>query len=166
MELKHFTRILFPILILTFVCSAFAQDDLRTKLQSNYDKVSRLSIRKDKVRLEKVIRTNAATNFEYIDAFKNSMDVGATVRQNTEQLERVATFNSNSNKIIGVKVNGHDIVCTVKTEYDIFLDSERTQRVKGVSISEDTWIKTLTGWKIKRSKVVKESAFQNGKPLP
>ena len=165
MDLTKFARLLIPVLTLTIASTTMAQADVRTQLQANYDKISRLSLKKDKVRLAKVIRTNAASNFEFIDALQNSLDLGATVRQNTEQLEKVSTFNSSSNKIVSVKIVGRDLVCTVKTDYDLFVDQKKTLRVKGSCVSEDTWIKTLKGWKIKRSKVVKETAFQNGKLL-
>ena len=158
-------RHLLPVLTLFAAASAFSQNDARSIIQLNYDKISRLSIKKDKVNLERVIRKNASSEFTYIDSMKNELDLSATVRQNTEQIERVHKFISDTNKIVGVKAKGYDLVCTIQTSYDVFLDAAGKDRIKGVSISQDTWTKTLTGWKIKRSVVMKESTTQNGKPV-
>ena len=165
MVLPKFARLLIPVLALTIVRTSMAQANVRTQIQANYDKISRLSMMKDMIQLAKVTRTNAASNFEYLDALQNSFDLDATVRQNAAQLERVSAFNFNSNTIIALKRLGRDLVCTLKTDYDLFLDPAKTRRVKGTCISEDTWIKTMKGWKIKRSKVVKETESQNGKIL-
>jgi hypothetical protein len=154
------------VIILTttlLVSAGYGQATVRATLQSNYDKISQLSAKKDKVALERLIRKNASSSFEFIDSMRNTLDISATVRQNTEQISKVRKFISNSNKIIGVKANGPDLICTVKTTYDILIGFDGKARVKGTSISQDTWTKTLKGWKIRRSKVIKESAYQNGK---
>ena len=159
-------RLLLPVLTLLPATNAFCQNsDPRSIIQSNYDKISRLSIKKDKLNLERLIRRNASSQFTYIDSMKNELDLSATVRQNTEQLSKVHKFMSDTNKIVGVKQNGHDLICTIKTSYDVFLDYKASNRVKGVSISQDTWTKTLTGWKIKRSVIILESTTQNEKPV-
>ena len=141
------------------------QADTRTILQTHYDKISRFSINKDSAHLATLIRKNASSTFEYIDSMRNSLDLGATVRQNTGQLSKIRKFNADSNKIIGVKAKGYDLILTVKTIYDVFLNYSAGSRITGSSISEDTWTKTMSGWKIKQSRIIKESAFQDGKPL-
>jgi hypothetical protein len=156
-------RILLQILSLTVSAAAFSQNDARSIIQSNYDKISHLSIKMDKVNLERTIRKNASSQFKYIDSMKNELDLSATVRQNSEQLSKVHKFISDSNKIVGVREKGSDLVCTVKTSYDVYLDAGGADRIKGVSFSEDTWTKTLTGWKIKKTVVINESTTHNGK---
>jgi hypothetical protein len=153
------------ILPLAFTCQSLAQKQPRDIIQANYDKISKLSMTREKVRLEKLTRKNASSCFVYIDSMRNSLDLGATIMQNNDQLSRVFKFNSNTNKIIGVKKVGPDLQLTVKTNYDVFLDESGTKRVTGTTISQDIWIKTLKGWKIRQSKIMKESSFQNGKPI-
>lgn len=153
-------------LVLFSVASlGFSQPDAQKTLQSQYDRISALSMKKDKVKLEKMIRKNASSEFEYIDSMKNSLDLAATVRQNTEQLNGVYKFNSNENKIIGMKKVGNSYVCTIRTTYDVFADSKKKNRVQGVSLSQDTWIKTIAGWKIRKSQILKATATNNGKPI-
>ena len=165
MELRNYARILLSALAATMVSSSFGKDDPITTLQAHYNKISQLSIKKDPIHLAALIRKNASSSFEFIDSMRNSLDLGATVRQNTEQLGKVRKFNADSNKIIGAKAKGYDMIVTVKSSYDILLKAGQESRVTGSSISEDTWTKTMSGWKIKRSRILKESAFQDGKPL-
>ncbi len=159
MDVSKTTRALIATITIATVSQSFAQVDARTAIQGNYDKVSRLSIKKDITRLEKTIRRNAASNFHTIDSMQNTLDLSATVRQNTDQLSKVAKFNSNTNKIVGIKAKGRDLVCTVQTNFDLIMSDKKKTRVTGNVVSEDTWIKTMKGWKIKQSKVVKESSL-------
>ena len=165
MHVSKTIRISTLLLTTTVVAASNGQINPRHLLQMNYDKISRLSMKRDKVNLERLIQRNAASNFEYIDEMKNSLDLAATVRQNTEQISRVTQFNSASNKIIGVKVQGQHFICTVKTTYDVFMDAEGKVRVTGTGVSKDTWVKTLKGWKIKQSESVNQSSYMNGKLL-
>ena len=161
MKFAHFSLI---VVSLSVSALGFGQS-ARVTLQGRYDEISKLSIRKNKAGLSKVIRRNATSNFEFIDGMKNSLDIGATVRQNTEQIAGVYKFVSDTNRIVKIRQVGDDLVCTVKTNYDAFLDRRLQSRIQGVSISEDTWTKTIVGWKIKKSVVVKESAMKNGQVL-
>ena len=165
MQVAKFTRILNMGSALCLAAAAFAQQDAKTIIQSNYDKVSALSVKRDKVNLAKLIRKNTSSQFEYIDMMRNSLDLPATVRQNTEQLSRIFKFNYNSNKIIDIRMKGNDLACKVKTEYDVLMYPDGKVRVTGMSVSEDIWTKTLMGWKIKRSMILKESTKMNGKPV-
>ena len=159
------SRSLCLIMPLALVSVSMGQTNVRELVQANYDKISRLSMNREKAQLEKFARKNSSSSFVYIDALRNSLDLAATIRQNNEQLSRIYKFNSNSNKIIGAKQVGPDIVFTVKTQYDVFLDSDMKNRIVGTTISRDTWMKSLKGWKIRKSMIVKESSTQNGVPL-
>ena len=165
MELRKSAQILLPVLATIMVSHSFGQDNPTALLQAHYNKISHLSMKKDQIHLATLIRKSASSSFEFIDAMRNSLDLGATVRQNTEQLAKVRKFNADSNRIIGAKAKGYDLILTVKSSYDLFLKSGEDSRVMGTSISEDTWTKTMSGWKIKRSRIIKESAFQDGKPF-
>ncbi len=158
-------RTLCLLLPITIAGQALAQKQPRDIIQANYDKISQLSMIREKGRLERLTRRNASSCFVYVDSMRNSLDLNATIAQNNEQLSRIFKFNSNSNKIIGLKQVGPDLQLTVKTNYDVLLDESGKNRVKGTTISQDTWIKTLKGWKIRESKILKESSSQNGKPL-
>ena len=159
------SRIQTAILIFAISSLSFGQENVRSILQLKYDKITQLATKRDKRNLERVTRKNAASNFEYIDAMQNSLDLAATIRQNSEQLSRVYKFHANSNRITAIKNLGSRIVCTVKSDYDVITDPSEKNRIKGVSISEDSWTITMSGWKLKRSKIVKESSTMNGKPL-
>jgi len=158
-------RTLCLILPLTLASHTFAQKQPRDIIQAKYDKISQLSMTREKARLEKLTRKNASSCFVYVDSMRNSLDLNATIAQNNDQLSRIYKFNSNSNKIVGVKQVGPDLRLTVKTNYDVLLDESGKNRVKGTTISQDTWIKTLKGWKIRESKIMKESSSQNGVQL-
>jgi hypothetical protein len=162
MKTSRILSLTFPLVL---VGQSLAGSNPRTVIQSNYDKISKLSMTREKKKLEKLTKKNASSSFQYIDSMRNTLDLAATIRQNNEQLSRVYQFNSNSNKIIGIKEVGPDLICTVKTNYDVFLDSTKKNRITGTTISHDTWMKTLKGWKIRRSKIIKESSFMNGKPM-
>lgn len=155
-------RILSLVLIAAFGGQSFARSNPRVLIQANYDNISKLSMTREKKKLERLARKNASTSFQYVDAMRNSLDIAATIRQNNEQLSLVYKFNSNSNKIIGVKHIGNDLMLTVKTTYDVYMDPDLKKRVVGTTVSQDTWIKTLKGWKIRKSKIMKESAMLNG----
>ena len=153
-------------LLLAPIASCALAQNARTTIQSKYDNLAKLSIKRDRKNLEKAMRTNVTSGFEFIDAFQNSLDIEATVRQNTEQIAKVVKFNSNTNKIIGIKQVGKDLVCTVKSSYDaLFASKQSKAHFQGVVISEDTWTKTILGWKMRRSKTVKETAMKNGQPF-
>ena len=158
-------RTLCLILPIAIAGQAFAEKQPRDIIQANYDKISQLSMTREKSRLEKLTRKNASSCFVYVDSMRNSLDLNATIAQNNDQLSRIYKFNSNSNKIIGVKEVGPDLRLTIKTNYDVHLDESGKNRVKGTTISQDTWIKTLNGWKIRESKILRESSSQNGKPI-
>lgn len=162
--MKNAKHLAFATLI-SLSALSFAESDARLVIQANYDKISRLSIKKDAKRLEKLTKKNASSCFVFIDAMESTMDLASTLGQNREQLARIHKFNKNSNKIVGIRKVGTDLICTVQTNYDVYLDSMGKKRVVGTSISQDTWIKTISGWKIRTSKIVKESSTLNGVPM-
>lgn len=159
MKVARFTLV---FSIIAFASVGFGQT-VKETIQGHYNEVSRLASHKAKGKLEKLIRGRMSSNFLYIDLMKNTFDAGATVRMNTEQIDSVEKFISNINEVLSYKVVGNNIVCTVKTSYEV-ISKDEEQHVQGVSVSEDTWTNTLAGWKLIRSKATKESLMVDGKP--
>lgn len=153
-------------LVLLVSIAAFGQaQNIRVQLQAKYDKISRLSSALDKRGLEAATLRNSTSNFTFTDLMKNTFDLSNTIGLNKAQLGQVRKFISNGNKIVGMKKVGRDFICTVETSYDAIIKQPGNPRVSGVSVSEDTWTPTILGWKIVKSKTVKEKIFENGKAI-
>ena len=158
------TRSISLVLLISGAAIGQAQS-IRVQIQAKYDKISRLSSTLNKKALEAATLRNSTSNFTFTDLMKNTFDLRNTVGQNISQLDQVRKFISNSNKIVGIKKMGRDLVCTVETSYDAIIKQRGNPRVSGVSVSEDTWTPTILGWKIVKSKTIKEKIFQNGKAI-
>ncbi len=158
------TRSISLVLLISGAAIGQAQS-VRVQIQAKYDKISRLSSTLNKKALETATLRNSTSNFTFTDLMKNTFDLRNTVGQNISQLDQVRKFISNSNKIVGIKKIGRDLVCTVETSYDAIIKQPGNPRVSGVSVSEDTWTPTILGWKIVKSKTIKEKIFQNGKAI-
>lgn len=67
-----------------------------------------------------------------------------------------------------IALQGDKATVTVKRHSEIVALSPRKKAIKMAvdAVTEDLWVKTAQGWRLKRQKSLKEKQTMNGRPLP
>lgn len=147
-------------LLLLPIASAFGQTSLREELQERYDRLTRLTMR---MRQEEVVELTSkwlTSDYAYGDLTGTEYSAEAFLERVNLQFDNTAKYWSYSNKIIGMKVEGVSVVVTVKSITDFETKGFAGSRNVSTQVTRDYWVKTINGWKMKKTVTVSETNKQ------
>jgi hypothetical protein len=165
--MKIQTLIPVSVLMLTsmIAATATAQTDAQKQLQAKYDVLTKLNLKLKINEMLNAFSNSITKDFIYVDRLKSESPANVVIADLKKQMSIIKKYNTNTNTIIGLKFKGKDAICTVKSTYDMIMKGTKLMRVTGFSLSEDTWVNTPKGWRMRRTMVTKEEAKLNGNPI-
>ena len=148
----------------TLVCAA-ARADVKTEIQAQYTLLNQAAARKD---VEKVMALHTP---DYVHiTVKGARMPAAELRKSAAYLFKVASNIRGSNTIRKMTMNGTSAVVTVKNHVEARMtnpyDTTQTAAMISDSVTEDTWVRSKSGWLLKVSKDITRKATIGGLPLP
>jgi len=150
------------------------QSDVTKSIQAIYSKLDALSIKKDIPGLTKLLKQNSTPDCAFIGKTDKS---GKTEKKNRDEtMAQMAGFmpfidvvNVSTSHIDSVKMGKGSLVASVTSVVAMTLKKGQDGKVHKIvqnSKSQDTWVNVGGSWKLKVSKIVTESATQDGKAIP
>jgi len=152
-------------LSLAVVPNAGRADDasVRKELAANYDKITMALDHKDSTSL----RTIVTQDFTMEEAGKK-MDGKASLAVIEKGFKTTGSVGEDAMKIRTLKVNGNTAIATVaykRTSTSVPDKKHKTHAIASNGITEDTWVKTKSGWRLKSVKTLKSEMTVDGKPM-
>jgi hypothetical protein len=154
--MKPFKVTLVTTLCLCLASFGAAQSKSQKEIQKLYDLMTTLG---KSMKIEKLVQSFkniTTTDFRYIDKEDSTLDRDNYTAEIRGQYGNIKKVHDLTNKIIGIKIKGNEIHCSVKSTYDITASRPPQIRAVGWSLSTDVWTKTSKGWKMKSTKTLKE----------
>lgn len=148
--------------LLVSVARAQSPKSVRSALQARYDAFAKAFANKDKAFLE---------NF-MTDDFTTVAPGGRTLTRKQalaefEMLSNMAHSVKWPRKVVKLRHEGDAWVATVEGKFSGLIGAkDKPQALAMNASSEDAWVKTPAGWKIRHSKVLKAQMYVNGKLTP
>lgn len=166
--MKFNTKSLLIAVSLLGVVTLSSAVDLKQSIQSIYDKISTLTMKKDLNALRKEMISTSTKDFVYVAKNAQPKDIAALTVEMKEQFKVVKKFNRNVNRIEKLTVTGKTAKALVTGLYkiEIITPDKKLHVVSGISRTMDTWVKVGSEWKIREIRVLGETVTMDGKPLP
>lgn len=145
--------------------TAIVGADPKSELTATYAKMEAALKAKDLAGVMKFF----SNDFTWIDAKGTKSNKAQIEAQMKLQMSAIQKVHRATTKIL--KLTPKDGTQVARTEgvfeADLKLNPQATKpsRFKSVSITEDTWVKSQTGWGLRQVKTVKETMTLDGKPF-
>jgi hypothetical protein len=159
-----------PILTLVILSStSFAQDTaLKAQFQATYDKVDALKTKKDIAGLRSYLAETRTKDWVFFAKSRKLTlkDVNAGIGEAMSIIDKVTEATVKIEKMI---VKDSKATVTLSTVFAFVtkpMQDKHTHVLSEHVLSEDTWIKTDTGWKIQTSNSISEHFLRDGKSAP
>ncbi len=145
--------------------AAFCFADTKSDIQARYTKLEAAMRAKSPTKVMEL----CSADFKWLDSKGTSMDRKQLEQQIKMQLSAVQKIDTMTNKIEKLTVKGNTVIARTNGVFEATLkltpDAKKTSRLKSVSLTDDTWIKTPKGWLLKQVKSIKETVTLDGKPF-
>jgi|SRR5579871_3355266 len=159
-----FATALTALLLAPLIARTDPTADARKAIQASYDHADAAVTKKD-VNTAVSNRTS-----DYTTTGPHGETLTATQeREALTQLMKSLKSIKATTSIQAIKLKGATATVIAKEHADMFLTSPQSPKPAHLIVDDvvqDTWIKTGKGWRINHSKTLKESATQDGKPVP
>lgn len=135
-------------------------------IQAKYDAMSLLVMRRDGNRLASLLLGMTTPDFVYRDKKGRPQNRAKLVGDLKRQLKAVRSFKRSGNRVAGFAMKGAVGTAQVVSDFAmVFPNGPKSVTVAGQSTTQDTWIKTPAGWKLKSIRTLRESVKYNGKAV-
>lgn len=164
MNTSRVLTIVTALTVLTVSANAGQKSALAKQIQQRYSKMDALAMKGDHEKVIDMFLSSVTSNFRATDLMGNEVNAAITAGEMKKNFGIFDELLQSKNVILGEKIKGREHTFTVKGSYKGVIGKKKDVYA-GYTISEDTWQKTIGGWKYKRSRVVKEFNTKNGKPV-
>jgi hypothetical protein len=161
------SRVLITSLVLIAVgasAQAAQKSELAKQIQKRYALMDSLTLKGDYEKVIDMFLKSVTSNFVAIDTLGSKVNAAITAGEMKKNFGIFDELLVSKNVIQGERIKGREHIFTVKGTYKGVIGKKKDVYA-GYTISEDTWQKTIGGWKYKRSRVIKEFNTKNGKPI-
>ncbi|HLO98958.1 MAG TPA: hypothetical protein VK171_10220, partial [Fimbriimonas sp.] len=160
-------RVLITSLVLAAVgasAQAAQKSELAKQIQKRYAVMDALTLKGDYEKVIDMFLKSVTSNFVAIDIMGNKVNAAITAGEMKRNFGFLDELLESKNQILGERIKGREHIFTVKGSYK-GKGGKKGDVYAGYTISEDTWQKTIAGWKYKRTRVLKEFNTKNGVPI-
>jgi hypothetical protein len=146
---------------------AITVSQAKKELQGLYDKVDAAAVRKDASGMAKFFDAYAQPGFTAVREGKK-LTLAEVKKSIQESLPLMRDIQAHST-LLKVELRGKgEAVCTVKAFTSALVDNPQTRKADRFienSTSQDVWVKTPQGWRVKSMKTLSLTITRNGKPF-
>ena len=139
------------------------------KITATYAKMDACSVKKDVQGLRALLTGIATKDCAFVDHTGHKQSVDQVLNQMAMQMGAIDKFSKSTSHVDKTVEKGATITAIVSSAYALVTKAGpdvKTHKVEGTSISEDTWVKVGTEFKLKSSKTTKETTKMDGKAFP
>lgn len=138
----------------------------RKAIQAKYDAMSLLVMRRDGKRLAALLMGMTTPDFVYRDKKGRAQNRAKLVGDLRAQMKMVSKFKRSGNRVAALALRGSGGTARVISDFAmVFPNGKKWVTVVGQSTTDDVWVKTAAGWKLKSIRTLKENVKYNGKPM-
>jgi hypothetical protein len=143
-----------------------AQTSPQAYFDGVYNKLSALTLKKDANGLSKLLKSVVTADFVYVPAKGPKLSTTQLLSSMRSQFKAMGKINKSAQKLDKVVLKGDRAVVTVSSQYAMEVPTAgKKSKLVGSSVSNDTWVNTPKGWRLKEIKTLKETATLDGKPI-
>jgi len=110
-----------------------------------------------------------SADFKWIDKSGKAMTRSQLIQQMKMQFSAVQKVEQVTNKINKLTTKGDQVITRTSGVFEASLkltpDAKKSSKLKSVSTTDDTWVKTPMGWLLIQVKAVSETMTLDGKPV-
>jgi len=142
-----------------------SQIDLKTKLQTSYDEVEKLILRKDIRGVSKLL-TETRTSDYILDAKSGKHALTDVIRSLSTVLPTFDKVTRATVHIDHLTVKGPIVIATITANLVLAtkpLQDGKVHTIAEEATGDDTWVRVGDKWKLKLSKVLKSTFYRDGK---
>lgn len=164
--MKTPTVLITTLVLATVGASAHAaqKSELAKQIQKRYAVMDSLTLKGEYEKVIDMFLKSVTSNFVFIDLFGSKVNAAITAGEMKRNFGTFDELLASKNVILNERVKGREHIFTVKGSYKA-VAGKKKDVYSGYTISEDTWQKTIAGWKYKRTRIIKEFNTKNGKPI-
>ena len=153
------------LVVFGILAATAAVADTKSEIQAAYRKME------DALRTKNIagVMAMCTADFKWIDNKGQAMTRAQMEQQMKMQFGGIKKIDHVSNKVEKVTVKGNQATTRTNGIFEATLmltpDAKKSSKLKGGSVTDDTWVKTPKGWMLKQVNVIKETMTLDGKPF-
>jgi hypothetical protein len=149
-------KIVLTATMLVVVAGAQARQELRQEIQRRYDTIAKVAVADPQQMINEAARF-LTSDFQWVETAGSEYNREFYIGIQTKLAGQISKVFAAKNEIVSYRESGIYVICRVKSSQLYRRKGFSSDRHSAVSVTDDTWVKTIHGWKMYRSVGIRDS---------